>query len=233
MTRRGMHEMDVHEITDRVGGRVDDLRDRMAGGLSAEHSPACRELGRTRRSLERLTETVEHRLDDLDTATEARLEELGDRLDGGGSWIARLFWIAVGAGIGTGVAYMMDPDRGRARRAQMGDQLGARARDAKSTARRKADYAAGVAQGKAVETAKDALDGSDDDVDPHTLRQRVQSEVIGTTDGALDVVVVVHNEGKVSLKGRVRDQATEQQLVERTRAVRGVRDVEDELSVTG
>lgn len=227
-----MSEMDVHELADRLSGRIDDLRDHLGNAVSAEHSEACRELGRSRRAMDRLTDTLETRLAEVDAANEARIEALGDRLEPGGSWFGRLFWLLLGAGIGTAVAYLMDPDRGTARRTELTDKLGSTARDLGSTAQDKASYAAGVAQGAVVEKAKERFDG-DDDVDPHTLRQRVQSEVIGQTEGALDVVVVVHDEGRVALKGRVKDQETERTLVERTRAVKGVRDVDDELTVAG
>jgi osmotically-inducible protein OsmY len=222
--------MDVHHMTDRLGGRIDDLRDRAAGALTGEEGAAGRELARTRRALDDLR----LRIDDLEDTTADRIAALGDRLEGGGSWFGRLFWLLVGAGIGAGIAYVNDPQMGRTRRAQRQDQLGAQARDAADTARKRANYAAGVAQGAAVETVRDAFgDGRDDDVDPHTLRQRVQSEVIGHVDGALDVVVVVHNDHRVALKGRVRDPETEQRLVEATRQVRGVREVESELTTTG
>ncbi len=228
-----MSEMDVHELADRIGGRIDDLRDQVGHAVAADDTEACRELGRSRRAVDRLTDTLETRLADVDARNEARIADLGDRLEPGRSWFSRLFWIAIGAGIGTGVAYLMDPDRGGARRAQLSDQLGSAARDARDTAAGKASYAAGVAQGAVVETAKDRFGSPDDDVDPHTLRQRVQSEVIGRTDGAMDVVVVVHDAGRVALKGRVRDAATEETLLQRTRAVAGVRDVTAELTVTG
>lgn len=219
--------MDVHDMTDRIGGRFDDLRDKAAGALSAEHSASCRELARNRRALDALRE----RIDDLDDATAERITAMGDRFETGSSWFARTFWMLIGAGIGAGIAYLMDPSMGRTRRTQMQQQLGAQARDVTDTARQKTKYAAGVAQGAAVETAKERFDsGRDDDVDPHTLRQRVQSEVIGHTDGALDVVVVVHDDNTVALKGRVSDPATERELIERTRQVRGVNSVTSELT---
>lgn len=219
--------MNTSEIPGRIGGRLSDVRDTIAGGLAAESTAECRELGRTRRALEALTD----RIDALDDADEARYDKLKDRIDGDGSWFGRLFWLLVGAGIGTGVAYLMDPQMGNRRRKELQQQAGSQARDLTDTARKKANYAAGVAQGAVVETAKGAMGGDDDDVDPHTLRQRVQSQVIGTTEGALDVVVAVHDGGVVALKGRVRDAATEEKLLDLTRKVPGVKDVRDELHV--
>lgn len=222
--------MDVHGMTDRLGGRFDDLRDKAAGALSADHSPAYRELARNRRALDALRE----RIDALDASTAERIEDLGDRFERGGSLIGRLFLLLVGAGLGAGAAYVMDPAMGRTRRSRMQQQLESQARDVADTAKARASYAAGTAQGAVVEKAKERFDdGSDPDVDPHTLRQRVESEVIGTTDGALDVVVVVHNNHTVSLKGRVADAATESTLIERTRQVRGVESVESELTTVG
>ncbi|MBW3620656.1 MAG: BON domain-containing protein [Actinobacteria bacterium] len=219
--------MNTSEIPGRIGGRLSDVRDTLAGAMAAESTTECRELGRTRRALESLTD----RIDALDAADEARYEKLKDRIDGGGSWFGRMFWMLVGAGVGTGVAYLMDPQMGNRRRAEMKQQLGSQARDLKDTATQQASYAAGVAQGKVIETAKGAVNGSDEDVDPHTLRQRVQSQVIGTTEGALDVVVAVHDGGVVALKGRVRDAQTEEKLIDLTRKVPGVKDVRDELQV--
>ncbi|MBW3659091.1 MAG: BON domain-containing protein [Actinobacteria bacterium] len=219
--------MNTSEIPGRIGGRLSDVRDTLAGAVAAESTHECRELGRTRRALESLTD----RIDMLDAADEARYEKLKDRIDGGGSWFGRLFWMLVGAGIGTGVAYLMDPQMGDRRRAEMKQQMSSQARDLKDSATQQASYAAGVAQGKVVETAKGMANGADEDVDPHTLRQRVQSQVIGTTEGALDVVVAVHDGGVVALKGRVRDAQTEEKLIDLTRKVPGVKDVRDELQV--
>lgn len=218
--------MNTTEIPGRIGGRLSDVRDTIAGGLAAESTAECRELGRTRRALESLTD----RIDALDAADEARYDKLKDRIDGGGSWFGRLFWMLVGAGIGTGVAYLMDPQMGNRRRKELQQQAGSQVRDLTDTTRKKANYAAGVAQGAVIEKARGAMNG-DDDVDPHTLRQRVQSQVIGQTEGALDVVVAVHDGGVVALKGRVRDAATEEKLLDLTRQVPGVKDVRDELHV--
>jgi osmotically-inducible protein OsmY len=219
--------MKTNEMTSRIGGRLSDVRDTLAGAVGADSTVECRELGRTRRTLEALTD----RLDALDAADEARYEKLKDRIDGGGSWFGRMFWMLIGAGIGTGVAYLMDPQMGNRRRSELQQQLGSRANDLTETAKQQASYAAGKAQGAVIETAKGAMDGGDDDPDPHTLRQRVQSQVIGQTPGALDVVVAVHSGGVVALKGRVADAETEEMLVEKTRTIRGVKDVRDELHV--
>ena len=227
-----MDDMDVHEITDRVGERFDDLRDKVAGGISAEHAPAYRELARNRRALDRLTDTLDERFDSLEAKSDVNYEKLRAYIDGGGSWLGRIFWMLVGAGIGAAVAHLMDPDRGTARRAQLSDQLGSKARDLGSTAKDKATYAAGAAQGSIVDAAKERFDdGTDADVDPHTLRQRIQSEVVGHVDGATDVVVTVHADGLVSLKGKVTTKAAETELVERTREVKGVTDVKAELTI--
>lgn len=227
-----MEDMDVHEITDRVGERFDDLRDKMAGGISAEHAPAYRELARNRRALDRLTDKLDERFDDLEETADVNYEKLRAYIDGGGSWLGRLFWLLLGAGLGAGIAYLMDPDRGTARRSQLQDQFGSKASDLGKTAADKASYAAGAAKGAVVESAKDRFDdGTDADVDPHTLRSRVQSEVIGHVDGAFDVVVSVHDGGLVQLKGRVTNADAEAELIERTRAVKGVTGVKTELTV--
>lgn len=225
-----MSDMDVHEMTDRISGHLDDLRDKAADALGAETSPGYRELARNRRALEHLTKRLDDRLDKLDTSTQGRIDDLTDAIDGGGSWFGRLFWMLVGGAIGYGVAYLADPVEGRGRRAQLSDQMGAQTRDVKDTAVAKADYAAGVAKGAAAEAIQDKL-GDDQDIDPNTLRQKIQSEVIGQVDGADAVVVTIHDAGRVSLKGRVATATAKTTLVERTRAVTGVTSVDAELTV--
>lgn len=239
-----MERTDVQDLTDRLSSRIDDLRDRIAGGLAAESSEARRALDRstdalaklgdrTTESLDRIGDELATKIDGLTRESSERFDELQREIHGdhGRGWFSRLFWIATGVGLGTAAAYFLDPDRGRRRRAELSQRATAQVNDLSDTVQNKADYAAGVAKGTAVEGAKRTF-GDTPPGDPETLRQKIRSEIVGHVDGAESVVIAVHDQGRVTLKGTVASSETERALLERTRRVPGVATVESNLAVS-
>lgn len=135
----------------------------------------------------------------------------------------------IGAAGGAAATYFADPDRGRARRAQAADQLEAAMRDGLDTVEKQVDYQAGQAKGAVAERVN--LGGSD--YDAKTLQRKVESEVLGHVDAPSGEIVVVAEDGTVTLRGPVSTQHQIDEIVRRTRNVEGVRDVRNELHLPG
>jgi osmotically-inducible protein OsmY len=134
-------------------------------------------------------------------------------------------------GIGAAAAaamYLLDPDRGRSRRAKLSDQAAALARKAEEKARAQAEHQKGVAQGIAHDLTEPFRPKPD--FDDETLRQKVKSEAIGRWDGPKNDVEVEVNDGVVTLNGDV-DAEKVDRLIRLVKGVPGVASVNDQLSV--
>lgn len=146
------------------------------------------------------------------------------------TWPQRLFWMTVGAGIGAAAMALLDPEAGARRRNRLEDELSATTRDLAEEAGDRLEYAGGRARGAVIESAKEvAPEGLREPADLEALRQRVRSDVIGHLEGAEDVVVAVHADGHLTLKGRVDTPETERELVERVHEIPGVATVSSEV----
>lgn len=224
-------------LAGRLGNRLDEVRDRLAAAIAGDEVRG--ELAGLRRAVNdldartaQLATGVSRRLEALAEVVDAAADDLSSAIERQGrSWFRRLLWIVLGAAAGVATAALADPAAGARRRKQVRDQVAARARDLAGDAARQARYAAGVAKGAAIETAKDVLVRQARPADPETLRQRIRSEVVGQVDGADDVVVAVHAGGRVTLKGAVSSEDTERRLVEATRALPGISEVTSELNL--
>lgn len=161
--------------------------------------------------------------------TEELLTDLRDRTrpcpEPSSSWGSRLVWLAMGAGIGAAAALLSDDGRATDRRERLGDRAREIGEDVRTSAQHQLEVQRGRAQG-----AANRLRGGDAD-DPKLLRQRIRSEVVGRVDGAEDVVVVVHDAGRVELKGLVSSRETADELVDGARRIPGVEDVTESLQV--
>jgi gas vesicle protein len=221
--------MDIEHLSDRILSRIDDLRDRSAEAMKADGESVFKELSQLSDRLDGLEERLADRMDEL-AATQS--DRLGAVLSAARrtTWPRRIAWLVVGAAAGAGAAYLADPDRGRARRSQLGDQLAATARDVGGEMAGQAEMAADRAKGAAIETAKDALP-EDVPEDPKLLEQRIRSHVLGGRDDVDDVVLRVDAPGTVALKGTVPTTASERTLIAEVAEVEGVIDVTSELSV--
>jgi gas vesicle protein len=223
--------MDMEHLSDRILSRIDELRDRSAEAMKADGESVFRELSQLSNRLEGVEERLGDRLDDL-AASQA--DRIGEVLSAARrtTWPRRITWLVVGAAAGAAAAYLADPDRGRARRSQLSDQLAATARDVGGDLAGQAEHAADVAKGAAIESAKDALP-EDIPEDPKLLEQRIRSHVLGGRDDVQEVILRVDAPGKVALKGTVPTSASERALVAEVAEVEGVIDVTSELSVRG
>jgi osmotically-inducible protein OsmY len=131
-----------------------------------------------------------------------------------------------GAGaLGAALAYFLDPDRGRSRRARAKDQAAAKARRAKEEAERRARYAQGRVEGA---KARAQGFGTPTPVDNVTLAQEVKAALSGLPFSTQDVTVEAV-EGKITLRGQVAEQGEIDQAREAVAAVEGVTEVESHL----
>ena len=135
----------------------------------------------------------------------------------------------VGVGAAAAAAmYLLDPERGRSRRAKLSDQAAAMARMAEEKARAQAEHQKGVAQGLAHDLTEPFR--PDREFDDETLHQKVKSEAIGRWDGPKNDVEVDVDDGVVTLKGNV-DAEKVDDLIRLVKGVPGVASINDQLSV--
>jgi uncharacterized membrane protein len=134
--------------------------------------------------------------------------------------------LLTGVVVGAGAMYLLDPDRGARRRSllrdqsvhaghKLGDGLAATARDARN---RTAGAAAEL-------RSRFRPDEADDEV----LHERVRS-AIGRAVSHPSAITVLVSDGRVTLTGQVLADEVDD-LVERVEAVRGVREVRNELEI--
>jgi osmotically-inducible protein OsmY len=139
--------------------------------------------------------------------------------------------LALGALLGAAVAYLFDPQGGRRRRAMIRDRSVAfarrRGREAVRAGRSVAAEAYGVSQ-KVQHVREEPKDY--DDV---TLAQKVQTEIFRDADVPKGQINVNAEDGIVVLRGEVDRPELMEELVERTRKVQGVREVQNLLHLPG
>jgi osmotically-inducible protein OsmY len=136
------------------------------------------------------------------------------------SFKGRFFRTAVYAGGAAAAAYFFDPERGRARRAQARDQLGAKLRQAERSAETRLRYAEGKAEGLLHSVA--AMP-SEPPADDRVLYDRIRSELGDRfPDEAAELTVV---DRTVELRGQVGDEAAKALVVAEVKKVAGVRRV--------
>lgn len=134
---------------------------------------------------------------------------------------------AIGAAAAAGM-YLLDPDRGRSRRAKLADQAEALARKAGDRAQAQARYQRGVVQGIAHDITEPFR--PEGDFDDDTLLQKVRSEALGRWKGRKNEIEITITDGVVTLRGPAdTERATE--LIRLVDSVPGVVSVNDEMSV--
>lgn len=134
-----------------------------------------------------------------------------------------------GLASGAALAYLADPDRGRSRRARLGDQSKAKARDMKRSMKSGLEYQKGVAKG-VVHDLTDQI-RPEEEYDDDTLLQKLRSEALGYWDHP-DTIEVDISDGTVRLTGDVGDQDARDRLVKLIRRVDGVGLIDDRLQIT-
>jgi osmotically-inducible protein OsmY len=135
------------------------------------------------------------------------------------------------AGFGAAIAaavYLLDPDRGRTRRAKLADQASSAARKTGEKIEAQARYQKGVVQGLAHDLTEPFR--PEPEFDDDTLAQKVRSEALGRWQGGKKDVDISVEGGIVTLKGKTTEELAAE-LVHMVESVPGVRSVEDQLTV--
>jgi hypothetical protein len=132
---------------------------------------------------------------------------------------------------GAALAYFLDPDRGRTRRARTSDQIGAALRSsgrrAGRTRRRLSARTAGMVE-KARYQQHDYQAPND-----AALAHKVESELFGRPEVPKGRINVNAEHGVVVLRGQVETTEQIDQIEEATRQIEGVTDVKNLLHVAG
>jgi len=130
----------------------------------------------------------------------------------------------VGAGIGAGLMYLLDPERGRRRRALIRERTGSVARDAQRAAGRVTRDLENRVQGQAAQARQRRQEPVNDDV----LMARVRAK-LGRLISHPHQVEVTARHGAVTLTGQVAPEETGR-LISRIERVPGVKSVENRLN---
>jgi gas vesicle protein len=217
------------KITKGITHGLEGVRDRTADVVAADGGSVFREINKLSR---RIGKTEDRLSDRIDTAEDSILDRVDTMIAGNRrtTWPRRIFWLALGVGAGMAAAYFADPDRGRARRAQLQDQATARTREVTEQVTTQAKMAADKARGAAIEEARDRMPDIPEE-DPYRLEQRIKSEVFGHREDTQQVVIKVDGPGTVALKGTVPSATSETELLAAVAEVDGVIDVTSELAV--
>jgi gas vesicle protein len=134
-----------------------------------------------------------------------------------------------GAAVGAAAAYLLDPVAGNGRRARLRDQTGALIRRGEERADDLSRHATNVVQGK----VREMTTAPERSMDDGTVEARVRSEVLGRGDLDASRVIVNVEDGVAVLRGEVSGPDAIAGIVDRTKAVEGVREVRNLLHVPG
>jgi osmotically-inducible protein OsmY len=137
----------------------------------------------------------------------------------------------LGAAAGAAGAFLLDPVRGAARRAQLADRTAAMWRDAAGSVERGTRYVSSTVEGKA-EALKHG-GGGDPMPNDASLAMKVESELFRDPDVPKGDININVEQGVVVLRGQVADAATSQKLEKAARAIAGVWEVENLLHLPG
>jgi osmotically-inducible protein OsmY len=131
---------------------------------------------------------------------------------------------------GAAAAYMLDPERGHARRAQAKDQLVSRARKTRRELDKRARHTAGSATG----AVKKATSSSNNEPLQDTgLARKVESVIFRPEDAPKGRVVVNAEDDVVVLRGEVETQEQIDTLVRTAEHVDGVAEVRNLMHLPG
>jgi hypothetical protein len=137
---------------------------------------------------------------------------------------------AIGAAIGAGIAFLLDPVRGRSRRAQLADRGAALARDAGREIDRGIRRVTSTVSGKMAAIGAGPGQAMPNDA---SLAMKVESELFrdpSIPKGAININV---EQGVVVLRGEVPDPELGERLEHEARAIPGVWEVENLLHAPG
>jgi osmotically-inducible protein OsmY len=141
-----------------------------------------------------------------------------------------MFKILFGAAIGAAAAWFLDPNDGTRRRNVVRDKTMKYAQRGKEEAARKATYAGTAVKGKVTSAAPGTgREPAEERLNDPALKAKVESEIFRDPEVPKGRVSVSVEEGVVSLRGELEDQATIDALRDAAAKVDGVRGVESLL----
>jgi hypothetical protein len=132
----------------------------------------------------------------------------------------RLRSFLFGAAVGAAAAFLLDPDRGRGRRARIADQGEAFVRRTQRRAAGRGRYAVSAAVGRLRGAASRIA--STRPVDDATVADRVRSEALGDSRIPAGEINVDVADGLATLRGELKNRALIREIAERVRVVPGV-----------
>lgn len=135
--------------------------------------------------------------------------------------------LAAGSAVSASILYFLDPVSGRRRRKLVVDRAAGTVRHARRRVERRARGVQSAAYGKAQQLAH--LREAPKELDDVTLAHKVETELFRDPHVPKGEINVNVQHGIVQLRGAVQSQDMLEELVERARAIRGVREVENLL----
>lgn len=185
----------------------------------------------------RWTDVLAARADDGAKYRDRLLDEARGRLTPRrrSSWRGRLVTLFAGAAGGLALAHLLDPDRGRARRARYADQLAALGRRTAERAQRSGRSLKAEAQARVgAQLAGIASRGADSQAaEDATVHDRLESELFRDTKVPKGMININVEEGVAVLRGEVDSLAAAKRLIAKARTVPGVVRVDSLLHLPG
>ena len=178
-----------------------------------------------------LTDRTRHVRRSAESTRRRTRRALGREPQGAG-WVGTALIAAVTAAAGAIATFLFDPDRGRARRARLIDQGGAKVRGAARQAGRAAHFARSTASGR-LAAARHAGHGDESFLDDVTLTSKVETKLFrdpSVPKGAININV---ERGIVVLRGEVPDAEMSDRLATEAGAIGGVWSVHNLLHLPG
>lgn len=158
---------------------------------------------------------------------ELRIARGGDTSAGAGFLLPALLGTAVGAF----AAWLLDPERGRGRRARLADQASAVARRGVRVADRQWRMVTARTAGKLAGALRS--DEEPEAVNDATLKEKVESTLLRNAKLPRGTININAEQGIVVLRGEVPDDVTREKLEKKASAIPGVWSVENLLHLPG
>jgi hypothetical protein len=138
--------------------------------------------------------------------------------------------LLIGGALGAALAYFLDPELGRGRRARLQDQAGARLRDGRRSLERSARQLRDRAWGAVAQLEAAEPDQPEDDL---TILSRVESVLFGMPGFPKHSVNAEVVQGELTLRGEVMTEEEARAVVDAASRVRGVVAVQSLLHLPG
>jgi osmotically-inducible protein OsmY len=145
--------------------------------------------------------------------------------------MSRLLSASLGAAVGATAALLLDPARGRARRAQLLDRAAALARRTERAGNRQLHFAGSWVAGKLA--ALQARNLPAEWANDATLKERIESELFRDPEVPKGAININAEQGIVVLRGEVSDETMREELGARAGEIEGVWYVENLLHLPG